>query len=102
MCSGVVQTLGHASENFLHFFILVVELVPCGDVRLEEQCDGLEQVVDVAESDVDVQSVLLLLVFGAEKVLFVRLGGGLVAWDLDQLGHFHLQWEISICCGYKK
>ena len=99
MCSGVVQTLSHASEDFLHFFIFVMELIACGNVSLEEQCDGLEQVVDIAETDVDVQSVLLLLVLWAEKVLFVRLRGGLVAWDLDQLGYFHLQWEVSVCCG---
>lgn len=50
----VIQTFGHTRQNFLYFLVLVMELITCSDVRLEKQCDGLEQVVNIAKANVDV------------------------------------------------
>ena len=58
------------------------------------------EIVDVTESDVDLQSVLLHPVVWSEKVCLVGLGRRLVAGDLDQLGRFDQHWEFSVACSY--
>ena len=77
-----------------------MKLVTSCYVGLEKECDCLEQIVDVSEPNVDVQSVLFLAVFGAENVSLVGLWGGLVAWNLDQFGHLDLQRELSLRRSY--
>jgi len=85
----VVQALRHAVQYLEHLVALVMELVPSGNVSLEKQCDGLEEVVNVAESNVDVEAVLLRAIVRCECVLFVRLRCGSSARDLNQLCHFN-------------
>ena len=61
---------------------LIVELVACGDVGLEQEVQRLMEVVDVPETDVDVQFVLLDALIGPEQMRLVRLGRSLVARNL--------------------
>ena len=85
----IVQTLGHAAEYLEDFLALVVELVSRGDIRGEEQSDRLVQVVDVTESDVNVQAVLLSAIICRENMLFVRLWCGCRTRNLDQFRHLN-------------
>lgn len=91
----IVQTLRHPHQNLLHFLILIMELISSRDIGLEKECDSLEQVVDVTEADIDIQSVLFLFVIRPKEVLFVRLRSRLVARDLDQFCHLNLQRKVS-------
>ena len=84
----IVQTLCHRAQYFQHLLTLVMELVSSGNVRREKQCNRLEQVVDVSESNVDIQAVLLGAVLRREHVLLVGLWIGCCARDLDQFGYF--------------
>ena len=81
-----------------------MELISSRDIGLEKECDSLEQVVDVTEADIDIQSVLFLFVIRPKEVLFVRLRSRLVARDLDQFCHFNLQRKVSAGtrCGCQK
>ena len=54
------------------------------------------EVVDIAESDVDLEAVLLDAVLGREHVRLVGLRGGLVARDLDQSGDLDQHRELSV------
>ena len=76
-----------------------MELVTGRDVGLEEKCDSLVEVVDVAETNIDVEPVLFLALLGTENMGLVRLWGCLIARDLDQFRHFYLQWEITLSSG---
>ena len=73
-----------------------MELVSSGNVRREKQCNRLEQVVNVAKSNVYVQAVLLGAVLRREHVLFVGLWCGCRTRDLDQFGHFDGKRELAL------
>ena len=85
----IVKTLGHSAQNLKHFLTFIVKLISSGDIRLKKQRDGLEQVVDVTESNIDVQSILLSPVICRKCVLLVWLGCSCCARNLDQFGHFN-------------
>ena len=73
-----------------------MELVSSGNVRREKQCNRLEQVVNVAKSNVYVQAVLLGPVLRREHVLFVGLWCGCRTRNLDQFGHFDGKRELAL------
>ena len=73
-----------------------MELVSSGNVRREKQCNRLEQVVNVAKSNVYVQAVLLGAVLRREHVLFVGLWCGCRTRYLDQFGHFDGKRELAL------
>ena len=50
----IIKTLGHLREDFLHFSILIMELIASRDVGREKKSDGLEEIVNVSKSNVDV------------------------------------------------
>ena len=50
----IIETLGHLREDFLNLSVLIMELIAGSDVRRKQKCDGLEEIVDVSESNVDV------------------------------------------------
>ena len=58
------------------------------------------EIVDVAEPDVDLQSVLLCSVIWRKEVRFVGLWRRLIARNLNQLGRFDQHRELSIACSY--
>ena len=55
----VIQTFGHLTQNFLHFFILVVELISSCHISSIEQTQSFTEIADVAKSDVNVQPIFL-------------------------------------------
>ena len=77
-----------------------MELISRGNVCLEEQRDRLEQIIDVSESNIDVQTVLLGPIIRGKCVLFVGLGCSGCARDLNQLCHFNREWELALRCLY--
>ena len=60
------------------------------------------EVVDIAESDVDFEAVLLDAVLRREHVRLVGLRGGLVARNLDQSGDLYQHGELSVGRSCKK
>ena len=58
------------------------------------------EVVDIAKADLNVETILCIAVILSQLVGLVRLGCGLVARYLDQLGDLDKQRELTIalCC----
>ena len=54
------------------------------------------EVVDVAEPNVNLQTVFLDTIIASEYVSFVRLRSRLVARNLNQLGSFYQHGELSV------
>ena len=79
----IVQTLCHSAQYLKHFFTFIVKLISRGDVRLEEQSDRLEQIIDVSESNINVQTVLLRSIVRGKCMCFVGLRRSGCAWDLN-------------------
>ena len=51
--SRIIQAFRHTTEHLKHFLIFIVELITCCDICLEQETDSLVQIMNVAESNVD-------------------------------------------------